>query len=141
MTLVSDNIPKTSAPMSLLCYYLTSLFSGSVLIMTFVMSNMRVFYTNPDILVSPKYVLLCNIVNKLIRTHDRHKLKIDGEINDNNLCGQTSSDANRTSSNKKVTWQDVAAALDKICLTVALIYFCSISLGMILYTRESKLFN
>ena len=141
MTLVSDNIPKTSAPMSLLCYYLTSLFSGSVLIMTFVMINMRVFYSNPNMLVTSKYVRLCQIVNKLTCTNDRHKLQIDCETNENRHCVLNNRDADRTPTNIKVTWHDVAAALDKICLVVALIYFFCITFGMILYITKSKQYN
>ncbi|WAR24917.1 ACHA3-like protein [Mya arenaria] len=44
MTLVSDNIPKTSAPMSLLCYYLFLLFAGSVLVMINVAVNISLLY-------------------------------------------------------------------------------------------------
>lgn len=136
MTLVSDNIPKTSAPMSLLCYYLTSLFSGSVLIMTCVMLNMRIFHTDPSVKVARNYRRFYRAVNCC----GQKKQFGQPRPGVNSVTNQSYQTYNNTEAeqSKLVTWRDIAAAFDKVGLIMSLTYFSCITLGMIFYTNKSK---
>ncbi|XP_045159519.2 neuronal acetylcholine receptor subunit alpha-3-like [Mercenaria mercenaria] len=139
MTLVSDNIPKTSAPMSLLCYCLTSLFSGSVLIMVCVMLNMRIFYTDPSTEISSAYVQFSKFL-KCCQKKDMkaHTNKDNSTIRENvvNVCTCNSTGHQQQDPCEHVTWQDVASAFDIVAFVIFLVYFISITAGLILYTKS-----
>ena len=62
LTLVSDNIPKTSAPLPLLCYYLITVFIGSSLVTISTIYNTKVFHTNPQKPVPFMYQQLVRLV-------------------------------------------------------------------------------
>ena len=48
LTLVSDNLPKSSQPMSVMCYYLMSILIISVLICLAIILNLNVYFTEDD---------------------------------------------------------------------------------------------
>lgn len=142
MTLVSDNIPKTSAPMSLLCYFLTSLFSGSVLVMVSVMFNMRLFHIQVSTEVSPTY----NRISKFLKCCEQKKqsqsIKTGSESaaygNHPDVYVCTSKENAERESNENFTWRHVAAAFDRLAFVFFLVYFTCIITGMILYTTSSR---
>ena len=142
MTLVSDNIPKTSAPISLLCYFLVSLFSGSVMIMICGMLNMRVFYTDQASKIPPAYIRL----TKSFKCCSR-KLQTQSKDNENNsmpyktnLTRSASISSNHLEESpiEDVTWQDVASAFDRLGFVIFFVYFIGMTTGMVLYISSSR---
>ena len=122
MTLISDNVPKTSSPMSLLCYYLAALFIGSVLVMVVVMLNMGIYYRKPSRKMSRVYVCIYKMCCRRIK--QTPVKKIEPEVRRGRDKMEDNGDLN------EISWQDLAHVLDKIGLIVLLLYFISISIAV-----------
>ncbi|XP_060603873.1 acetylcholine receptor subunit beta-type unc-29-like [Ruditapes philippinarum] len=142
MTLVSDNIPKTSAPMSLLCYFLMLLFSGSVMIMICVMVNMRVFYTDHASKISPAYIRFTKLL-KCCTNEENSKSQHDKDnciYYKNNINRSPSASISHLEQDpiEHVTWQDVSHAFDRLGFVIFLVYFIGLSAGMVLYISRAK---
>ena len=122
MTLVNDNIPNTSSPMSLLCNYLSALFVGSVLVMVVVMLNMGIYYRKPSRKMSQVYVCIykacCRRIKQTtVKTIEPEVRRGMDKMEDNGNLNE-------------ISWQDLAHVLDKIGLIVFLLYFISISIAV-----------
>lgn len=136
MTLVSDNIPKTSAPMSLLCYYLTSLFIGSVMVMISVTISMRLFYMDSSLPVYPAckwlaIVLNCSKNSTIISpNHVLNNPLQEGVANDVTCRQELDKDVPR------VSWRDFALAFDRVCFVFYVLYFVCITIIIITYTKK-----
>ena len=139
MTLVSDNIPKTSAPMSLLCYYLFALFFGSVLIMLNVIFNSRLFYKDLNQPVSAiAKRLTCFVCRRKLTTKTKrskiHVLSVKNATVADFCDGKKESlyGTRTTNDDGNVTWKEVAVALDKVCFVIYVLYFVILSVSIIL---------
>ncbi|WAR24916.1 ACHB3-like protein [Mya arenaria] len=129
MTLVSDNIPKTSAPMSLLCYYLFLLFFGSVLAMITVAINSYLFYKDANMhvpFVLRNIVLFCR-KSSFSPRDTNHKeiltLKSNGKEGEHSRFPE--------SKGACVSWIDVAKCMDRISLYIFAVYFITLSIAMV----------
>ncbi|XP_053395903.1 acetylcholine receptor subunit beta-type unc-29-like [Mercenaria mercenaria] len=133
MTLVSDNVPKTSAPMSLLCYFLLALFNGSVFIMICVMLNLRLFYRESSTKMSSAYTLIykmatcCKIRKTNVSKTRKNKIaSIQKEIKGRQFGHEMEEPF------AEASWQDVAGVFDKICFILSLMYFISITVAILI---------
>lgn len=139
MTLVSDNIPKTSAPMSLLCYYLFALFFGSVLIMLSVVFTSRLFHKDKSVPVCAPYRYLACLLCKRNKKTKRKINKIHViSINESDVPGDMKEDLSKEEKTSKgagksgtsetqVTWKEVAEAMDRLCFVMFVVYFTILS--------------
>ncbi|XP_060598442.1 acetylcholine receptor subunit beta-type unc-29-like [Ruditapes philippinarum] len=127
MTLVSDNVPKTSSPMSLLCYFLAALYTGSVSIMIVIMLNMRLFYRNSSIKMSPVYVCIYRLCcrRKKRRQTRVNKIKPDGSV-----CTSVKTNSEDSEAINDISWQELAEALDIVGFILSLLYYISISIAV-----------
>lgn len=147
MTLVSDNIPKTSAPMSLLCYYLFALFFGSVLIMLNVIFSSRIFYKDKSQPVSPFYKRItcfaCRLkANAENKKNKVHVISMSDEVLAEEMKSHLRDQKNGAllgkaddSEKTPVSWQEVAHALDKICFVGFIMYFIILSIAIVLFVQ------
>lgn len=145
MTLIGDNIPKTSAPMSLICYYLISVFTGSGLIMISTIVNLKLFYTSPNKAISPK---LRSLTTFVLRKRGCHRdtvhpnttvVQVIGKPNmvdgfgDNkkDLCGfkEREQDFSPHEDVDDLTWKDVAHAVDRLSIIGFVVFFTFATVG------------
>ena len=136
MTLIGDNIPKTSAPMSLICYYLISIFSGSAMIMISTIFNLKLFYMNPKTAIPPRLKNLTSFVLK--RRCCGGKRNINPETTVIQVIGKQSENVGLNNEKKgfkdwepevvphdqdEFTWKEVAHAVDKLSIIGFILYF------------------
>ena len=115
MTLVNDNIPRTSAPMSLLCYYAFFSYAGSVLVMIVVTVNSRIFHRDPQKPVPLLYRKLATCCCF------KHETIIDSETNEH------------VRRKIQIQWRDVAICFDHFCLLFFVLYFSGLTTGMFFF--------
>ena len=152
MTLVGDNIPKTSAPMSLLCYYLISVFSGSTMVMVSTIFNTRVFYRDPTVPISTAYRMVVKLTTKEFKKHTKvqpaskaSELIIAEPVDDKGLPTKQTSETEtdegqneRAERQRDIAWKDVAHAMDTISMFVFLLYFTACTLCQLLFIAIPK---
>ena len=162
LTIVSDNLPKTSNPMSVMCYYLTSMLVISILICLTTIINLRIYFSDKDT-HAPAWcepfvrVMLCRceargpkdreaMANQLNLNKGKQSstgssnswyMFHDKEIvrHDVNMVDEMpylSSDKHRQ---RFVSWEEASFALDRVCLivfTVVIILVTGLFFGMMI---------
>ena len=135
LTLVGDNLPKTSNPMSILSYYLLTVLVLSVLICFFTILNLHIYFKD-DVVPVPlciQRITRCCLwlkvkksrAQRISRSHDQYDVYITSGRHRMNTCDLPWS----------VKWRDVSIASDKVCflvfllamVVVTIIYMVSIS--------------
>lgn len=143
MTLIGDNIPKTSAPMSLFCIYLISIFSGSGMIMISTIFNLKLFYTNPCKEISPRARRLTAFMLKKRWCQSRATepsttmVQVIGKLD--NDSGSKNNTVKRFKAREPeivsdddyedITWKDVAHAVDRLSFIGFVAYFTVATIG------------
>ena len=122
MTLVGDNLPKTSDPMPILSYYLLAMLSTSTLMCVVVIFNLYAFFrksTPPRLLV-----IIANAIlfRKCGAGNFNQITVVDSLPEKNRLEKQISHDDDTGDS---VNWVDISTALDRLSILVFVItIFC-----------------
>ena len=162
LTLVSDNLPKTSNPMSVMCYYLMIMLIISILICLTTIINLRMYFSDKDA-NAPAWcepfvrVMLCKC--KARGPKDR-EAKINQSDQIKCMQGSSKSSSSRYMVHDKeilhhgvnkmdemsylsrdnhrqkfVSWKEVSFAVDKVCLllfTVTIMLVTGIFFGMMI---------
>ncbi|XP_045177274.2 acetylcholine receptor subunit beta-type unc-29-like [Mercenaria mercenaria] len=161
LTLVGENLPKTSNPMPVFSFYLLAVLMISMVITFANIFSLRLYHhdnTGPVKGVfakSTKYLLHMNKCKKRNKTVERatastkdkktgNKSNVDKldlstgyEIEDNSVCEYSSCSIMNTD----ITWKEVSVTFDKICIVVFNIFLVSAAFifFMCVYTKEKKL--
>jgi hypothetical protein len=123
MTLTSDNLPKTSKPMSLLCYFLMFdlIFSSFICLVT--MLGLRLYFKDEKDKVPAYLKWLANCSRYCTSkkaTNNAIRLSIDG----------TKTDVEESNKEEDVSWRDLSKGLDTLLLWISL---SGLVLGIILF--------
>lgn len=118
LTLVGDNLPKTSEPMPIFSKYLVAILLLSLSMCIFAIFNLRIYHKDENA-VPPKIcqcfagILLCRICRN-------RKVRAGGNTaNEKNL---RDSDSEKDKGIKQFTsWKDVSYAVDIVCLVLFLV--------------------
>ncbi|XP_052818118.1 neuronal acetylcholine receptor subunit alpha-5-like [Mya arenaria] len=146
LTIVTDDLPKTSNPVSLLCIFLNMSMSLSLLIMLITILNMRIYFKQSDERPGKFYRVLVKIAkfdffknNKVMngkfvqpkehRTNGGAGQSKDGQsVEDGESYKHTIDECDGIES---TTWQEVSHAIDVICF----VFFTVLtSLGSLIFT-------
>ena len=159
LTIISDEIPKASDPVPLICTFLLAAVVECVVIIGFVILNMRIFYRNPDSRVGQGFRLLVKLSrpNCLACCNNSKMYTSKEEINkQEHVKGQTFSPAGITQNGQTsqsvelitdadddgksdvvYTWMDVGRALDKILFVVCFTVSLTGSIASLYYLKMS----
>ena len=145
MTLISDNIPKTSAPMSLFCIYLFSVFTGSGMIMISTIFNLKLFYTDQSKEISQMVRSFTVFMlrkrwcqgrsvqpNTTVIQVMEKPGKEDGCINNNMKISKEREPEVWSPEYDDITWKDVAQAVDRLSFAGFVAYFTVATIGHLL---------
>ena len=139
LTLVSDNLPKTSKPMSIMCYYLMIILVTSTLICLTAILNLKIFFTDAKKAVPQgcqKFVrfLSCtngkvqhNVLDDVFRSSGREE-----NVSDKTPEGEPS--AQKCSEDTVISWPEVSYAIDRLCIiafTVIIIIVTGVFIGVL----------
>ncbi|KAK3602107.1 hypothetical protein CHS0354_030456 [Potamilus streckersoni] len=125
LTLVGDNLPKTSKPMSMICYFLLVNLSLSTIICITTILNLR-FYHKPEWKPVPR--LLVAITRKLncMSTPARDAVQPFNPATINEISGIEKAKISNQTSNKElvpaVTWKDISRMVDKVTCTLSFLW-------------------
>ena len=145
MTIVGVNIPKTSSPLSVLCYFIgfQVILSSTICICTII--NLYIFHKDDDTLVptwvtyltrkiqrnkiDPVSIQSCGTtpVISLLDEKNEKETKSSGNTNSNNASGKPECEYNYRKTGEErtsnVTWKQVSFAVDKALFLTILICF------------------
>ena len=150
LTLVSDNLPKTSNPMSVMCDYLMIMLIISILICLTTIINLRMYFSDDGTHVSAwcesfVRVMLCRC--KARGRRERESSKLDkymqnSSVHDKEMLQQKVSITDDMSysnrdkyRDRRVSWKEVSYAVDRVCLllfTVGIILVIGIFFGIMI---------
>ena len=119
LTLVGDNLPKNSNPMSVLSYYLLSVLSLSVVICFCTILSLHIYFKD-DLLPVPRclqLITLCCLCCTITQSRRRRPHRITRPLRKFDHSEHSSS-LNSDGNTWDVTWRDVSVACDKICFIV-----------------------
>lgn len=127
LTLVGDNMPKTSQPMSVLCYFLLANLVLSSLIMVLTVVNLRIYHKDtpvPKWLSSLVLILKCKrqykneiIVEVLPESKDEEVKEPKKEVITDNWVIPTTPP-------ESVTWREVSETIDCVAGIAAITWLC-----------------
>ena len=146
LTIVSDNIPKTSKPVSILCYFIGSQLVMSSLTCIANVLNLRLFYVNGDVPVAPFPRLFCQKCNSYQTKHGDEQIKniYNGDtrkINNNDSLIQERLKNIEESSNPKLTRKVVSLTIDRFLCFLSLAYFiisCVVFSFLLVFRDDSE---
>lgn len=148
MTLVNDTIPKTSSPMSLLCYYLALLFAGSVFVMVTVAVNMAFYFRDEARPIPKLYLSLVLLFRKSSIQQSETAPSNNNTVNVIDLTDEKMTLEGKLQSETEkytqpniysvITWKHVANTVDKLGFIIFFLYFLSLSVGMMVYLWQSS---
>lgn len=145
LTLLGDNLPKTSNPMSILSFYLLSILIVSLCITLVNIISIRLYYTDDKKEVGSFWRRFTMITTWHCRSKERNQKKRNTEVSFelSNVSRDTAapyiatitldkvtheshkkeiiSDIKTSAINVEITWKDVSCALDKISFLVFLL--------------------
>ena len=123
LTLVGDNMPKTSDPMPILSSYMIGILILSLSMCVVAILNLHIFHKGqssapPKCIQVLAKLLLCRVCSRkkdtlAIKTTKVHPFTIDGVENDKKPMMRNDEDEDR-----QITWQCVSLAVDIVCLMV-----------------------
>ncbi|XP_062583249.1 acetylcholine receptor subunit delta-like [Saccostrea cucullata] len=125
MTLLSDNIPKSSEPMSLMSYFLIITMSMSTLISVLAVVTMRFHFKDPTFQVSRKGVFLLNVLRFRFLYDICGKRKKKAKVADKSAELDVSfekkyiapyEDEQDIEAEEKVTWKILAEGYDRVMM-------------------------
>ncbi|XP_053385113.1 neuronal acetylcholine receptor subunit beta-3-like [Mercenaria mercenaria] len=122
MTLVGDNLPKTSEPMPVLSYYLMILLILSTLMTVTTIFNLNIYFKKGQVpacwrrLYRIIFCFPCRFRKKKI--HKNNKVYPNDCINDSKTPIETVDISDREEPEPEITWQDLSVAVDWIALAV-----------------------
>ncbi|XP_061172731.1 neuronal acetylcholine receptor subunit alpha-9-like [Saccostrea echinata] len=123
MTLLSDSMPKSSEPMSLMSYFLIVTMSMSTLICVLAVVTMRFHFKDPILQVSSKGVFMLNVLRLRFLCHICRKPKKKSKVADKSAkldvafekkYSVAEKDAQDIGVEKKVTWKILAEGYDRV---------------------------
>ncbi|KAK3589952.1 hypothetical protein CHS0354_034974 [Potamilus streckersoni] len=140
MTIVNDNIPKTSAPMPFICFYFISVFGGSASITIFMIINLRIHFKDNKHPI-PKWMLTMNKVfgkrplseSKVTPLKKESQevmivdLEKDPKINKKATEAGFAPGLDGVVAGNSVTWPDIAETFDRMMLCVSIVYFTAVT--------------
>lgn len=156
LTLVVDNLPKTSQPMSTICYFLLTNLVLSSLIMFFTIFNLSVYYRSEQ---KPKSRWLLCLTEKLVRkksckenseqitevteieiSHDTPENKPEKKRMRARGSNASVWDVQSSSSTDDVTitWHDVSIALDRFATILSFIWLAGSTVAFFIMVVTQK---
>ena len=139
LTIISDNIPKTSSPLSILCYFISLQCLLSTLICFVTLLNLRFFHKD-DALV-PTWVSSCVRRCQRRHSHNDYSSKMLNNSTNNKISDSVVANSELTSSEKKtlrcndwnlespkeqkefkLTWRDISYYVDWIMFLISFVY-------------------
>ena len=144
LTLVSDNLPKTSQPMSIMCYYLMIILIVGTIICLATILNLKVFFADEKIPVPhwcKRFVWLMKCgctkrkeaeLNNIVHPFKKEENVIDEKPKAEPLANETGG--------SEITWRELSYAIDRLCIltfTTAIIVVTGVFIG-ILSTNNGK---
>ena len=136
LTLVSDNLPKTSQPMSIMCYYLMIILITSTLICLAAIMNLQVYFADDDKPV-PSWCLTfarlsCSCRRQKHPEPDNtvHPFVNESKTHEENVV----SNENAPELENILTWKDLSYCIDKLCIfffTVVIIFVTALFMGIL----------
>ncbi|KAL3867594.1 hypothetical protein ACJMK2_040477 [Sinanodonta woodiana] len=150
LTLVGDNLPKTSQPMAMICYFLLVNLSLSTFICLITILNLRMYH-KPESKPVPR--LIATIVRKLncMSSPVRNTVQPIGQeiINGDRKEEKMSSNLNRDSgqtctANKElvvaVNWKDISKMVDKIMFILSFLWlFFSSTMFIVMLSNNQEI--
>lgn len=124
MTMVGENLPKTSDPMSVLSFYLLTIMLLSTLITVATIFNLEIYHRNCDVTGRYKYFarkILCFGRNSEGKKSPS-KVGIMKEKYTKDIT--TSNDSEKGDNDLSISWREVCIAIDRGCMVV----FCLTSI-------------
>ncbi|XP_061172742.1 neuronal acetylcholine receptor subunit alpha-9-like [Saccostrea echinata] len=122
MTLLSDNIPKSSEPMSLMSYFLIVTMSMSTLICVLAVVTMRFHFKDSILPISSKHIFMLNVLRlrclwRVCRKRKKSKVmdksaKLDEGFEKSNMAGDKNTED--IEAEEKVTWKILAEGYDRV---------------------------
>ncbi|XP_061171487.1 acetylcholine receptor subunit alpha-like [Saccostrea echinata] len=121
MTLLSDNIPKSSEPMSMMSYFLIITMSMSTLICILAVVTMRFHFKDPLLPVSSQCVFILNVLRLrclccFCRKDESNVInmsaKLDVNVENSNMAVEKNLEDFETE--EKVTWKVLAEGYDRV---------------------------
>lgn len=131
LTLVGDNMPKTSQPMSTICYFLLTNLVLSSLIMIVTLLNLRLYHRDKQIPVPGWLVSFALIVNckrqitltKIEKTNEPDTNSKDEKCQEQkSLPVKWATPFFMDERGNYVTWRDVSSAVDIVCGTLSILW-------------------
>ncbi|XP_048731357.2 neuronal acetylcholine receptor subunit alpha-3-like [Ostrea edulis] len=124
MTLLSENIPRSSEPMSLLSYFLIVTMLKSTLICVLTVVNLNLHFKDPTSEVSRKALFILNVMRlqclyKLCKKGGKKSNVSDNSVTEIVFVRSKTSDEGRTQNKEaegSVTWKAIAEGYDKVLL-------------------------
>ena len=167
LTIISDNIPKTSSPLSILCYFIGAQLLLSTIICCVTICNLRLFFKDDSIPV-PAWLCLCIRRNtdeletptdsvgvsssSAFRRSEEH-VQITSISNGDNMSvpswkrqntHQNNSGIRQnqtTKSKSRTTWKEISIWVDKVMFGISLTYLlisCAIYTFVIIFKDDSE---
>lgn len=149
ITMVSNNIPKTSAPVALLSYFLFILYLSVVFVMLLTTFNSRMFHRSTSKRVPAFFrylVLRLRCASKALRTSNSVDAFLEPELDTTLFVvtenKETSAESDKETHKKEtfhntseepVTWIDVAKTLDLLCFSFYLFCYVCIFFGIFMH--------
>ena len=138
LTLVSDNLPKTSEPMSIMCYYLMIVLIIATIICLATILNLKVYFADekkpvPSWCKKLVYIMSCkcmkkpaNDVSNIVHPFDKDEHKIDKMPKAEPMKQETD--------DQDISWRDVSYAIDRILIltfTIVLIVITGVFMSIL----------
>ena len=121
LTLVSDNLPKTSQPMSIMCYYLMIILITSTLICLATIMNLQVYFAEDDKPI-PMWcttfarALSCTCRKQTSTESDNTVRPFEKDKTANEVGLDVSSNGDVSETEKRLTWKELSYIIDKLCV-------------------------
>jgi hypothetical protein len=129
LTLVGDNMPKTSQPMSILCYFLLTNLVLSSLIMVVTVVNLRIYYKETEV---PRWLRSCVFILKCKRKfRNTNDTKVDALTESKDADVKKSPEVvvkdnwvTEYDDTESITWRDVSETVDLVFGISAIVWLC-----------------
>lgn len=154
LTLVVDNLPKTSQPMSTICYFLLTNLVLSSLIMFFTIFNLSVYYRSEQ---KPKSRWFLCLAEKLVRkksckekseqltevteieiSHDTPENKPEKKRARGSNASVWDVQSSSSTDDVTMTWPDVSIALDRLATIMSFIWLAGSTVAFFIMVVTQK---
>ena len=137
LTLVSDNLPKTSQPMSIMCYYLMIILITSTLICLATIMNLQVYFSDddkpmPSWCISFARAASCTCIKQKFVESDNTVRPIGKDKKTNEVNMVFNEDI--PESENTLTWKELSYLIDKLCIlffTFVIVFTTALFIGIL----------